>query len=142
MVGARNPVQTMAKVISRLIWIVETKGIKWNIFPGNAIFKELFSNFSLGLPVTKTWVVLLNKKCFQKQSPGGCSVKKSALKIFAKFTGKNLCRSLFFKRVAFIKKETPIQMLSFDFCQTFKNTFFTEHLPRLPMCFARCKLFF
>ena len=33
-----------------------------------------------------------------------CSVRKSALRIFAKFTGKHLCRSLFFNKVAGLRR--------------------------------------
>ena len=40
--------------------------------------------------------------------------------------------SLFFNKVAlacnFIKKETPAQVFSSEFCEISKNTFFTEHL--------------
>ena len=61
-----------------------------------------------------------------------CSVKKGVLKNFAKFTEKHLCQSLYFNKVAeacnFIKKETLAQVLSCEFCEIFKNTFFTEHL--------------
>ena len=85
-----------------------------------------------------------------------CSVKKGVLKNFAKFTGKHLCQSLSFNKVAglrsatllkkrlwrrcfpvnfakflafnFIKKETLSQVFSCEFCKISKNTFFTEHL--------------
>ena len=65
-----------------------------------------------------------------------CSIRKAVLKNFVKFTGKHLCQSFFFNKVAdlrpkacnFIKKETLAQMLSCEFCKIFKNTFFTEHL--------------
>ena len=50
--------------------------------------------------------------------------KKSVLKNVAKFIGKHLCQSHFFK--VFIKEET--QVFSCEFCEIFKNTFFTEHL--------------
>ena len=55
--------------------------------------------------------------------------KKGVLKNFAKFTGKHLCQSLFFDKVAgaacsFIKKETLAQMFSCEFCEISKNTFF------------------
>ena len=43
-----------------------------------------------------------------------CSVKKGVLKNLSKFTGKPLCQTLFFNKV--------------EFCEVFKNTFFTEHL--------------
>ena len=51
-----------------------------------------------------------------------CSIKKDVLKNFTKFTGKvpESCN--------FIKKETLAQMFSCEFCEIFKNTFFTEHL--------------
>ena len=74
-----------------------------------------------------------------------CSVTKDVRKNFAKFTGKPLCQSLFFNKVAdlrletllkkrlrhrcfpevcnFIKKETPAQGLSSEFCEISNNTF-------------------
>ena len=50
--------------------------------------------------------------------------KKGVFKSFGKFTGKHLCLSAF----NFTKKETLTQVLSCEFCKTFKNTFFIEHL--------------
>ena len=60
-------------------------------------------------------------------------MRKSVLRNFAKFTGKHLCQSLFFNKVAgtasnFIKKETLAQVIACGFCKIFKNTFSTEHL--------------
>ena len=62
--------------------------------------------------------------------------KIGALKIFSNFTRKQLCWSLFFNKVAglrrkiykFIKKETPTQVFSCEICKNFKNTYFEEHL--------------
>ena len=68
-------------------------------------------------------------ECYQKkkQSPGGVLLK-GVLKNFTKLTGKHLCQSLFFNKVAtFSKKETLAQVLSCKFCEIFKNTFFIEH---------------
>ena len=63
----------------------------------------------------------------QKQSSHqSCSVKKSNLRNFAKFTGKHLCQRLFFNKI--IKKESLAQMFSCGFCKISKNSFFTEHL--------------
>ena len=55
--------------------------------------------------------------------------KKGVLTNSAKFTGKHLCQSLFFNKVAgaarnLIKKETLAQVFSREFCEIFKNTFF------------------
>ena len=65
--------------------------------------------------------------------------KEGVLNNIAKFTGKHLCRSLFFNKVAvwglhlyhkstFITKRTPARGFSCQFCEIFKITFFTEHL--------------
>ena len=60
-------------------------------------------------------------------------LKKGVIRNFAKFTGKHMCQRFFFNKVAgqacnFIKKETLVQVLSCEFCEIFKNTFFTEQL--------------
>ena len=59
---------------------------------------------------------------FQKQSPE-VFYKKGVLRNFTKFTGKHLCQSLFFNKVAglrpeacnFIKKETLAQVFPVNF---------------------------
>ena len=54
--------------------------------------------------------------------------KRGDLRKFAKFTGKDLCQSLFLnKECNFINKETLAQVFSCKFCDISKNTFFTEH---------------
>ena len=62
--------------------------------------------------------------------------KVGVLKNFAKSTEKHQCQSLFFNRVVsrrpqtcnFIKKETPSQVVSSEFCAILKNTLITEQL--------------
>ena len=49
-----------------------------------------------------------------RSSHRSCSVKKDAFKNSRKFTGKHLCKSLFFNKV--IKKETLVQVFSCEFC--------------------------
>ena len=49
-------------------------------------------------------------------------MRKEVLKNFAKFTGKHLCQSLFFK------KETLALVFSCKFCEISKKAFFTEQL--------------
>ena len=51
---------------------------------------------------------------YQKQPTEAFCKKKGAVRNFAKFTGKQLCQSLFFSLC--------------EFCGISKNTFFTEHL--------------
>ena len=74
--------------------------------------------------------ILIN---YLKSSHQRCSLKKGVLRNFAKLTGKHLCQSLFFNKVAgaacnFIKKETLSQVFSCEFCDISKNTSLTEHL--------------
>ena len=59
-----------------------------------------------------------------------CSVRTGVLRNFTKFTGKQLCQSLFFsiKLLDFIKKETLKYVFSCEFCEFSKNNFLTEHL--------------
>ena len=72
-------------------------------------------------------------KIYKKQPPEVFN-KKGVLRNFAKFTGKHLCQSLFFIKVAvvyvciFIKKETLALTFFYDFGESFKNIFFTDHL--------------
>ena len=61
-----------------------------------------------------------------------CSKKKVLLKNFVKFTGKHLCQSLFFDKVAgtraatLLKKETLAPVVSWEFCDILNN-FSPEH---------------
>ena len=64
-----------------------------------------------------------------------CSTKKIVLKIFAKLTGRYLCQSLFFVKVAglrpalnFIKKEALAQLFFHEICENLRNTHFEKHL--------------
>ena len=59
-----------------------------------------------------------------------CFVKKGVLRNFAKFTGKHLCQSFFFNKVAGLgsEKESLAQVFSYKVYKIPKNTFFTEHL--------------
>ena len=63
-----------------------------------------------------------------------CSIQKGVLKIFGKFTGKHLCKSLFSNKVAGLSptkilKETLAQMSSCEFCEIFKSNFFYRTPP-------------
>ena len=56
------------------------------------------------------------------------------LRNFSKVTGKHLCQSLFFNKVAGLRpatllKKTLAQVFSYEFCEVSKNTFFTECFP-------------
>ena len=53
-----------------------------------------------------------------------CSIEIGVLRNFTKFTGKHLCQSLFFNKVA---AQTLAQVFSCEFCEIFKNILFTEN---------------
>ena len=72
-----------------------------------------------------------NRKIIFRRSRPEVFCKRSVLRNFAKFTGKQLCQGLFFKIVYeknFFKKNTLAQVFSCEFCEISKNIFFTEHL--------------
>ena len=58
-----------------------------------------------------------------------CCVKKGVLKKFAKFTGRHLCQSIFFNKVAdlrpatLLKKETLAHVFSCEFYKMSKSIF-------------------
>ena len=71
----------------------------------------------------------LRLSMLQKQPPK-VIYKKSVLKNFAMLTGKQLCWSLFFNKVAGFRNrwETPTQVFSCECTKIIKNTYFEEHL--------------
>ena len=83
--------------------------------------------------LTFTWTLIsINEFClFQQELQISeavfrrCSVKRCSLN-FTKFTGKQLCQSLFFNKVADLRpaKETLAHLFSCELCEFFKNTFF------------------
>ena len=57
----------------------------------------------------------------------GAVLKKGVLKKFAKFTGKNLCQSLFFNKVAGL---SLAQVFFCEVCEIFKNIFLYRTPPK------------
>ena len=75
----------------------------------------------------------INTKIF-RSSHRSCSVRKCVLKNFTIFTGKHLCQSLFFNKVAGLRlatllKLTLAQVFSCEFCEISKNTLFYRKPP-------------
>ena len=85
--------------------------------------------------VTVVWAFTEHLLCrtwaSDRSSHRKCSVRKAILRNFANFTGKHLCKSLFFNKVSglrpatLLKKETLAHVSSCEFCEIFRNTFFT-----------------
>ena len=69
---------------------------------------------------------------YKQKQPPEVFYKKSVLRDFTKFTGKHLCQSLSFNKVAGLSSATLLkkrlaQVFSCEFYEIFKNNFFTEH---------------
>ena len=88
----------------------------------NFIFVQYLSNY-----LSKYFKERISFIFHKKQSSRGV-LWKDVLKNFVKFSGKPLCQSLLFNKVADlrlqIKKETLVQVLSCKFWYIFKDTFF------------------
>ena len=70
--------------------------------------------------------MFLNLKCF-RSSHQRCSVRKGVLRNFAKFTGKQLCQSLFFNKVAGLKPVTLLKKRFWHKCFPVNFAKFQEH---------------
>ena len=69
-----------------------------------------------------------------------CSVKKGVLRNFGKFTGKYLCQSLFFNKVAGLKKRLWHRCFPVNFAKNLRAPLFTEQLSyRIPLRDRFCK---
>ena len=74
-----------------------------------------------------------HQKCSIKTLHLEMFCEKVVFKSFAKLPRKYLCQNLIFNKIAglickFNQKETPAKVFSCKSCETFKSTFFTEHL--------------
>ena len=93
------------------------------------LFKDLSGN-------TLAWnisLILTPYNSHKESSRPEVFCKKGVLRNFTKFTGKHLCKSLFFNEVADLRPATLLkkalaQEISREFFEISKNTFFTEHL--------------
>ena len=96
-------------------------------------FGKIFSKFTVN---SLCWSLF-----FQKQPPEVFCKKRCSSKFRTKLTGKHLCQSFFFNKVAVLrpanvfKKETLAQVFSCEFREIFKNNFLTDTYGRLPLFF-------
>ena len=90
--------------------------------------------------------MLLDTVSFIQKQPLEVFYKKVVLRHFAKFTGKHLCQSLFFNKVAGLRPATLLNKKTFascvrvNFAKFLRTPFFIEHL-RTTACSLICKLF-
>ena len=88
----------------------------------NCTFKSIAVREDPGFVLISMW--------WFRSSHQRCAIEIGVLKNFTKFSGKHLCQSLFFNKVAGLRPATLLKkrLLSCKFCEIFKNTFLTEHL--------------
>ena len=84
-------------------------------------YKKLYQNYFLRNPLDQYLLSLVNLEA-------AVCIKICVLKNFATFTGKQLCWSLFFKKLNFIKKRLQ-QVFSCEYCEFFKNSIFYRTAP-------------
>ena len=110
------------------IWTDKLCSLKFiaNVFLALVVtnFTEKFRGFKKGIKQFLQLFETQYTSTLYRSSHQWSSIKKVVLRNFTKFTGKQLCQSLFFD----IKKEALAQVFSCEFCEISKNTFFTEHL--------------
>ena len=71
-------------------------------------------------------------RVFRRSHPQRCSTKKNFLRNFAKFTGKHLCQSLFWKETAaLLKKRLWHRCFPVIFANILRALFLTKHLRQL-----------
>ena len=100
---------------------------QWILSAGTEVFEKL-KQFT-----SELWMTFLNSKSIRNRTkrqaaPSNhqmCSVTKGALRNFAKFTRKRLCRSLFFNKVAGPYYRTPPDDY---FCPIFINLLLEQKL--------------
>ena len=78
--------------------------------------------------------LISTKNNYSEAVARGCSVRKGVLRNFENFTGKYLCQSFFFHKVADLRPATLLKKRLWhrcffsEFCEISNNTFFTEYL--------------
>ena len=66
--------------------------------------------------------------CFDRNSHGRSSVRKGVFRNCAKFTGKHLCQSLFFRSATLLKKRLWHRCFPANFAKFLRTPFFKGHL--------------
>ena len=95
------------------------KHLRWN----NKVIKKRLQLRFFPMNIAK-----FLRTAFFRSSHQRCSFRKVVLRNFAKFTGKHLCQSFFFNKVAGLLEKKLAQVSSVKFCEISKNISFTEHL--------------
>ena len=109
----------------------------WQYF----FLSQIFLSYSKSLLTELSAKSTIRKVFDFRSSHQRCSLKKGALRNFTKFTGKHLCQSLFFNKVAGLKPETLLKnrpwhkWFPINFMKFLRTTFFTEHLRWLLLFF-------
>ena len=126
-----------------IIFVICTTKHRFTYFINTAVLNvglsQMFSKYS-SITNLNTINYLYLSFTFRSSRPE-VFFEKGVLRNFAKFTGKNLCQSLFFNKVAdaacnFIQTETLAQVFSCEFCEISKNASFY----RTPLVAASVRL--
>ena len=99
-------------------WLAITKMLLHGLVITSTIF--IYFNTMPSVSFSYISIVMTGQPIF-RSSHRRCFVWKGVLGYLVKLTGKHMCQSLFFNKVAGLR-------FSCESCKNFKKTFFTEHL--------------
>ena len=125
-------------------WIVK-KGILMNIF---SFYQIRWTLWKVKKKIRRTIIIEFKERSKKKQPPE-VFCEKSVLRNFTKFTGKHLCKGLFFNQVACLRPATLLKKrlwhrcFPVNFAAFLRTPFFTEHLRMTASAFmTTLKMFF
>ena len=81
-----------------------TVNLWYNFYGAQSLLHQLIVNFTKFSKL---------ENCLNRNSHQRCSMKKGVLRNFVKFTGKHLCQSLFFNKVAGLRFPSKVSLSSF-----------------------------
>ena len=71
---------------------------------------------------------MLGKDSLLPEAATGCVLLKKLFLTISQYSQKITCVGVFFSKACnFIRKETPAEVFSCDYCEIFKNTFSEDH---------------
>ena len=126
--------ETSAQLFSceycKILRIPASKNIcKWPLLPIQKTLYYLCPCTVLAYLNCRKIIIEETIKNFMQKKPPEVFCKKGVLKNLSKFTGKHLCQSLFFNKVAGAACiETVAQVFPVNFAKFLKSTFFKGHL--------------